>query len=153
MFADVSSFEVNLLYRRDASFFLCGETSRFLYKLCSRCYTPDTAPLENAWFLLLKFHTSEATFMAEDEFLLRLKLINKVTTSSKARAEGLHFGKKSERAAIQKTATTVKTGFVNDALHYIQYLINSVLCQTGLSSDIIKGLATFDPYIINQETN
>ena len=68
--------------------------------------------------------------MAEDEFLLRLKLTNKVTTSSKARAEGLHFGKTSERAAIQKTATTVKTGFVNDALHYIQYLINSVLCQT-----------------------
>ena len=148
MFVDVSSFEVNLLYRRDASFFLCGETSRYLYKLCSRCYTPDTAPLENAWFLLLKFQTSEATFMAEDEFLLRLKLTNKETTSSKARAEGLHFGKKSERAAIQKTATTVKTGFVNGALHYIQYLINSVLCQTGLSSDIIKCLATFDPYIL-----
>ena len=144
----MSSFEVNLRYRRDASFFLCGETSRFLYKLCSRCYTPDTAPLENAWFSPLKFHTSEATFMSGDEILLQLKLTNRVTTASKTRAEGLHFGKKSERAAIQKTATTVKTGFINDALHYIQYLVNSVLRQTGLSSDIVKGLAAFDPYIM-----
>ena len=148
MFTDVSSFEVNLQYRRDASFFLCGKTSRFLYKLCSRCYTPDTAPLENAWFLLLKFHTRKATFMAGDEFLLRLKLTNRVTTASKARADGLHFGKKSEQAAIQKTATTVKTGFIDDAFHCIQSLVNSVLRQTGFSSDIIKRLAAFDPFIM-----
>ena len=86
--------------------------------------------------------------MTGDEFLLRLKLTNRVTTSSKARAEGLHFGRKSERAVIQKTATTVKAGFINDALRYIQYLINSVLRQTGLSSDIIKDLAAFDPFIM-----
>ena len=55
-------------------------------------------PVENAWFLLLKFQTSGATFMAGDEFLLPLKLTNRVTTSSKARAEGLHFGKKPEQA-------------------------------------------------------
>ena len=81
--------------------------------------------------------------MAGDEFLLRLKLTNRVTTSSEARAEMLHFGKKSEPTAIQKTATTVKTGFIDDALHYIQYLMNSVLRQTGLSSDIIT-LRHFD---------
>ena len=148
MFTDVSSFETNLRFRRDASFFLCGETSRFIYKLCSRCYTPDTAPLENAWFLLLKFHTSEATFMAGGEFLLRLKLTNRVTTSSKTSAEGIHFGTKTERAAIQKTATTVKTKFIDEGLQFIQYLINSVLRQTGLSSNIIKGLAAFDPFIM-----
>ena len=86
--------------------------------------------------------------MAGDELLLRLKLTNRVTTSNKARAEGLHFDKKSEQTAIQKSATTVKTGFIDDALHYFQYLINSVLRQTGLSSDIIKGLAAFDPFIM-----
>ena len=86
--------------------------------------------------------------MSGDEFVLRLELTNRVTTASKTRAEGLHFGKKSERAAIQKTATTVKTGIVNDALHYIQYLVNSVLRQAGLSSDFVKGLAAFDRYIM-----
>ena len=145
---------MNLQYRRDASFFLCGETSQMIYKLCSRCYTPDTAPLQNAWFLLLKFHTSEATFMAGDDFLLRLKLTNRVTTSSKTRAvlgtakTRSIFGKKTERAAVQKTATTVKTKFIDEALQFIQCLINSVLPQTGLSSDIIKGLAAFDPFIM-----
>ena len=86
--------------------------------------------------------------MAGDEFLLRLKLTNRVTTSRKTRAEGIHFGKKSERAAIQKTATTVKTKFIDEALQFIEYLINSVLRQTSLSSDIIKGLAAFDPFIL-----
>ena len=42
----------------------------------------------------------------------------------------------------------MKTGFIDGALHFIQYLINSVLRQTGLSSDIIKGLAAFDPFIM-----
>ena len=148
MITDLSSIVVNFQKRRDASFYLCGETFRFLYHLCSRCYTPDTAPLERAWFLLLKFHTGDATFMSEEDFLLRIKLTNKVVNASKARAEGLHFGKKSERAAIPKTAEKAKTDFVSDSLQFFQYLINEVLKQTGLSTDIIKRLAAFDPFIM-----
>ena len=85
--------------------------------------------------------------MYGEKFLLRLKLSNKVAASSKAKAEGLHFGKKSDRATIQKTTSTVKAELVDGALHYIQYLINEVLRQTGLSTDIIKRLAAFDPFI------
>ena len=43
---------------------------------------------------------------------------------------------------------TLKTGIIDDALHYLQYLINEVLRQTGLSSDITKGLVAFDPFIM-----
>ena len=148
MFPDVSSFPVNLQHRRDASFYLCGEVCRFLSLLCSRVYTPDTAPLANAWFLLLRFQTSEATFLDGEEYLVRLKLTNKVSSASNAKAEGMHFGKKSERPAILATTETVKSDFVKDSQQYVQYLINEVLRQTGLTTNIVKGMATFDPFIL-----
>ena len=148
VFLDVTSFAVNLQYRRDASFYLCGEVSRFVSLLCYPVYTEDTVPLENASFLLLRFQTSEGTFLPEDEYLVRLKLSNRVGTASKARAEGIHFGKKSERPAIQATAGRVKTAFVKDIQHYVQFLINEVLKRVGLTSNIAKGLADFDPFIM-----
>ena len=106
----MTSFPVSLQYRRDSSFYLCGEVSWFLSMLCSRIYTPDTAPLANAWFLLLLFQTSEGTFLPGDEYLIRLKMTNKVSIASKVKAEGLHFGKKSERSAILATALRFDPG-------------------------------------------
>ena len=80
--------------------------------------------------------------------LVRIKLTNKIANASKVRAEGLHFGTKSETAVIPKSAEKAKSDFVSDSLHYFQYLINEVLKQTGLSTDIIKGLPAFDPIVI-----
>ena len=144
----MTSFSVSLQYRHDSSFYLCGEVSHFLSLLCSRIYTPDTAPVANAWFLLLRFQTSEGTFLPGDEYLIRLKMTNKVSTACKARAEGIHFGQKTERAAILATAETVKADFVKDSQQYIQFLIIGILQRTGLSTILVKGLAAFDPYIM-----
>ena len=148
LFSDVTSFSVSLQYRRDSSFYLCVEVSQFLSLLCSRIYTPDTAPLANAWFLLLRFQTSEGTFLPGDEYLIRLKMTNKVSTASKARAEGLHFGKKTERAAILASAETAKADFIKDSQQYVQFLINGVHQRIGLSTNLVKGLAAFDPFIL-----
>ena len=144
----MTSFVVNLQYRCDASFYLCGEVSKFISQLCSRIYTPDSAPLENAWFLLLRFQNSDEKFLCGDEYLVRLKMTHKVAAASKARAEGVHFGKKSERSAIQATTEAAKTDFINDSQLYIQFLINEVLKRTGLTTNIVKGMAAFDPFIM-----
>ena len=126
---------------------MCGEVSRYIHKLCSRCYISDTVPLENSWFLLLGFRTSDGTFLSGEEFLIRLNMSNKVTTASKRKAEGVHSGKRIERAILQKTTDTIKAEFVQDGLQYLQCLIGEFLRQAGLSSNIIKGLAAFDPFI------
>ena len=144
----MASFPVNLQHRRDSSFYFCGEVCQFLSLLCSRAYTPDTVPLANAWFLLLRFQTSEATFLDGEEYLVRVRLSHKVSAASKAKAEGMHFGKKSERPAILATTETVKSDFVKDSQQYIQYLVNEVLRQTGLTTNIVKGMAAFDPFIL-----
>ena len=123
---------------KHACFYLCVEVSRFISQLCSHVYTPDTA-LENAWFLLLRFQTSDGTFLPGDEYLVRLNLTSKVAAASKARAQGMHFGKTSERSAMQATTETVKTDFINDSQLYIQFLINEVLQRTGLSTKIVMG--------------
>ena len=146
--SDVSSFVVNLQGRRDAAFFLCGEVCRFISKLCSRCYLPETIPVENAWFFLLGFAISEGKFLTEEDFLVRLRLVNKVATASKQSAEIIHLNKKSEKAPIDKTADEATSSFATEGLHFVQYLLKEVLNQTGLRSEIVKGLAAFDPFIL-----
>ena len=145
---DVSSFVVNLQGRRDATFFLCGEVCRFISKLCSRCYLPETIPVENAWFLLLGFAISEGKFLTEEDFLVRLRLVNKVAIASKQSAEIVHLNEKSEKAAIEKTADEATSSFAREGLHFVQYLLQEVLNQTGLRSEIVKGLVAFDPFIL-----
>ena len=132
--------------RRDSCFYLCGEVARYVYRLCFRCYAPDTIPLENSWFLLLNFQTSEGAFLPVDEFLTRLNMKNKVAKASRQKSEGIHSGKKSDRAAVQKTAETIKNDFVRDCQNFIQFLIGGVLHQAGLCSNLVRGLAAFDPY-------
>ena len=148
LFSDNFSFVTNLQRRRDSSFYLCGEIARYIYRLCFRCYTADTIPLENLWFLFLKFQTSEGTLMPADEFLTRLKMTNKVAKASKQKSKGVHSGKKIDRAAVQKTATTIKNDFVRDTQSYLQHLIGAVLRQAGLCFNLVRGLAAFDPYVM-----
>ena len=146
--SDNSSFIVNQQQRRDSSFYLCGEVSRYIYKLCFRCYNSDTVPLENSWLHLLGFQVTEGTFKPVEEFLTRLKMTNKVSKACKLKSEGVHSGKKVDKALVQKTASTIRSEFVHDGQTYIQYLIGEVLRQAGLSSNIVKGLAAFDPFIM-----
>ena len=148
MFSDVSSFVVNLQGRRDASFFLCGEVCRFVSKLCARCYLPESIPLEKSWFLLLGFKVSEGKFITQEDFLVRFRLASKLATASKQSAEIVHLNKKSKKTAIDKTAAEATSSFVKEGLQFIQYLISQVLSQAGLSSEMVKGLAAFDPFVL-----
>ena len=86
--------------------------------------------------------------MGDEDFLVRLKIAGKVTTASNLKAAGLHFNKKSSKAAISKTADQAKLDFTASARSYIKFLLSEVLQHTELSSDLIKGLAAFDPYIL-----
>ena len=85
-------------------------------------------------------------FRRFNEFLVRIKMINKVAAASNLKAAGLHFNKKSSKAVIYKTADSAKADFITSAKKYIEHLLGAVLKQTGLSSDIVKGLAALDPY-------
>ena len=148
VFPDVTSFVTNLQGRRDATFFLCGEVCRFVSKLCARCYMPETIPLANSWFLLLGFKVSEGKLVSEEASLVRHRLTNRIATASKQSAEVTHLNKKSEKAAIEKTAAETTSSFVREAMQFVQYLIKQVLSQDGLSSEVIKGLAAFDPFVL-----
>ena len=83
---------VSLQHRRDSSFYLCGEVARFIYKVRFRCYTTDTIPLENLWFLL-KFQTSEGVYMPVDELFTRLKRTNNVAKAGKQTSESVDSDK------------------------------------------------------------
>ena len=54
-------------------------------------------------------------------------------------------GKKADKNTVQKTAVSVKNDFVQDCQNDLQFLIGGVLRQVGLCSNLIRGLAAFDP--------
>ena len=85
-----------------------------------------------------------------DEFLIRQKLTVRVNTASKQKAKGIHSGTDASQSVIQRTAETVTTNFVTSAFQYIGYLLDASLRQSGLNSDISKGLAAFDPFILHK---
>ena len=148
MLTDLSSLEINLLQRPDASFYLFGEASQFIYRLCSRCFTPDTVLLENSWFHLMGFKTAGWKFKETEDFFIRLKLSSKVAAASKIKAEGLLVGKKPDKATIQKTISEVKNEFAQEALSFTKHMIEGVLRQVGLNSHLVQGLAVFNPYVL-----
>ena len=86
--------------------------------------------------------------MPVDEFLTRLKMTNKVSKASKQKAEGIHSGKRVEKNVIAKTAGTVKEEFVRDGQSHLQFLIGEVLRRACLSSNLVKELAAFDPFVM-----
>ena len=86
--------------------------------------------------------------MSEEDFLIRCRLTTKIASASKQSAEVIHLNKKSENAAIDKTAAETTSSFVKEGLQLIQYLVKQVLSQDGFSSEVIKGLAAFDPFIL-----
>ena len=86
--------------------------------------------------------------MPVDEFLTRLKMTNNVSKASKQKAEGIESGKRVEKSVITKTAGTVKEEFVRDGQSYLQLLIGEVFRRAGLSSNLVKGLAAFDPFLM-----
>ena len=73
---------------------------------------------------------------------------NKVSKASKLKSEGIHSGKKVDKSVIQKTAESIKNDFVQSCQKYLQFLIGGVLHQAGLCSNLVRGLAAFDPYIM-----
>ena len=86
--------------------------------------------------------------MPVENFLTRVKITNKVAIVCKQKSEDIHFGRRADKAKIQKTALTIKNDFVRDSQVYLQFLITEVLGHTGLSSDIVKGVAAFDPFVM-----
>ena len=71
-----------------------------------------------------------------------------MAAASNLEAAGLHFIKKSRKAVFDKTADSAKSDFITSAKKCVEYLLGAVLQHTGLSSDIVKGLTAFDPYIM-----
>ena len=95
----------------------------------------------------MDFRIGQGKLMDDEDFLVRLKIASKVTTASNLKAAGL-FNKKSSKAAINKTSETAKSDFVSSVKDFIKFLLSGVLQHTELGSDLVKGLAAFDPYIL-----
>ena len=86
--------------------------------------------------------------MAQDEFLIRLKMVNNVAAASKLKAAGIHFYKLSDKDAIDKTTDNAKTDFIDAAMKFIEFLLGGVLRVAGVCADLVKRLADFDPIIL-----
>ena len=116
--------------------------------MCSRCFVADSYPSEADWFDLVNYKAASGVFMDTEPFLHRLKLTVRVAAACKLKAERVHFGKQTDKAIIAKTADDLKEDFATKAKNYIRFFLAEFLKQPGISSDIVKGLACFDPFVL-----
>ena len=111
---------------------------------CVSVVTPQILPLWRAHGLSYL----GSNYVGTDEFLIRQKPASKVNTASKQKAEGIHSGTGAVHSTFQKTTKTVKSDFTTSSLQYLGYLFDELQRQSGLNSDIVKGLAGFDALIL-----
>ena len=64
------------------------------------------------------------------------------------KAQVRHTGKKNDRATIRKAARIIRSEFDTDRLSFISFVLEGVLQQSGLNSDIVQGIAASDPLIM-----
>ena len=144
----VSCFERSLTGRDDCGFFVCGQLCKYIRRLSSRCLSSSSVPGESEWLKLLDLDLNSCSKMAPNQFLAKMRLTDQVALGSKHKAERELSETKGSRSVLDKLASTLNDNFATSGRNYTVFLLESVLKHVTLSSDLVKGMGSFDPQVI-----
>ena len=133
--------------RRDSGFFTFGQICRFIHRLASRCAHPTSFPVLSDWFGLLAFDANKLVLLPVNDFLKRLKLRTNLETACSTKAERDCVQKSGSPEVISATER-IKGEFAFNARGFILSLLQAVQNHISFSSDITKGLASFDGQVL-----
>ena len=148
-FLDVISFSRSLAGRQDAGFFVCGQLSRYIRRLAGRCAISSSIPKEDEWDELLSLVVTPTSQLSATAFLQKLGLDEKVTIAAKHKAEA-DICDTRNRDAVDKLAVKLKEDFALLGRDFVKMLLVRVSKNTSLTSELVKGLACFDPKMLFQ---
>ena len=147
-FPDVHSFTLNLKSRRDRGFHIYKELCQFLFKLARRCVHPSSLPDDNDFEEMLKFSIPDAKALVVDDFIARSKLGARLDVGCKHRAEKEQGEEKNKDLSLEEVTANIREEFGRSARAYVAYLLGATQKLSRFTSDIVRGLGSFDLEIL-----
>ena len=141
---DTTSFVPHLVERRNHGFHIYRQLCQFLLKLGRRCMRPKSLPQEKDLFGILSISVSDTRALTVTDFIVRSKLEQRLNVACKIKAERELSDKKGSRANLPKLVKEAKEDFGRLGRAYVAYLFHSAHSNLQLTSDIVKGLGSFD---------
>ena len=145
---DTASFSLNLKTRRDRGFHVYKELCQFLFKLGRRCVKPSSLPAENDFQAVLQLSFPDAKALSVEDFISRSKLGARLAAGSKSKAEKEMSEEKNRGLALTDVAASIREEFGRLARGYVVNLLNATQSLTRFTSDIVRGLGSFDLEIL-----
>ena len=149
---DLASFDRSLSGCRDSGFFMFGQLCKFIHRLASRIAQPASIPICTDWFGLLSFELDDLVPLSPSEFLKRLKLRGDLDAACRVKAER-DTSSKPGSLAVAELSSKAKEQFGQECIDYILYLLRVLQKHTSLTSNIVKGMASFDPQVLFSTTS
>ena len=141
---DTTSFVPHLVERRDHGFHIYKQLSQYLFKLGRRCIRSKSLQQETDLSGILSVSVSDARALVFPDFIARSKLDKRLNTACKIRAEKKLSDKKGNRANLPRLVKESKEEFGRLGRSYVAYLFHAVQSNLQLTSDIVKGMGSFD---------
>ena len=141
---DTTSFVPHLTERRDRGFHIYRQLCLYLFKLGRRCIKPKSLPQESDLAGILNVSSSDARALVVTDFIARSKLGQRLDVACKIRAEKELSEKSGNKASLPKLVKDHKEEFGRLGRSYVAYLFNAAQSNLQLTSDIVKGLGSFD---------
>ena len=139
-----NSFVVNLKQRRDRGFHVFRELCQFLFRLGRRCIRSTHLPSESDYRKILSLSIPDVKALSIADFLSRSKLETRLVPACKAKAESEKGDKRNEGLTLETIAANCKEEFGRNARSYVIYLFKGTQGLTRFTSDIVRGLSSFD---------
>ena len=144
LFLDTTSFVPTLVERRDHGFHIYRQLCLYLFKLGRRCIKPKSLPQESDLFGILSVFSSDARALAIPDSLARSKLDQRLNVACKLKAEKDLSGKPRSRTNLPNVIKENNNEFGRLGCSYVAYLFHAAQSNLQLTSDIVKGLGSFD---------
>ena len=139
-----NSLAANLKQRRDRGFHVFRELCQFLFKLGRRCIRSTNLPPESDYRKILSLSIPDVKALSIADFLSRSKLNAKLAPACEAKAEAEKCDKKNKGLTLDTITGNGKEEFGRNARSYMIFLFKSTQGLTRFTSDIVKGLSSFD---------
>ena len=130
--------------RRDRGFDAFRQLCQYLLKLARRCASPKGIPSEDQWSEILELDLRRVAALSVSEFITRIKLGTKLDNACKSKAERDVKDMQTEGLPLDALASKHKEEFGRAARSYVTHLFNSMQHQTSLTTDLVRGLGSFD---------
>ena len=143
-----TSFVLNTKQRRDRGFHVYLELGQLLFKVGRRCIRSINLPGENDHQAIFNLSITDANAFSIADFLSRSKLDTRLNSICKARAEAEQGEKRKEGLTLETNTSNYKEEFGRKARSNVIFLFKGTQGLTRFTSDIVKGLGSFDLDII-----